>query len=150
MTTNPTKRPLVLLVVAAAAVLVLGGVALAIGPRLEARPDPAPVGVGNDSDAAATVAVVGANGNAFFVVPAHALGTVSSPAAVGEVRRMVAVRAGCSIPDGGALFGNGSGPFSAGGQMLIRDGAFSGWTSRLPAEWAVELAPMPAGVCAGS
>lgn len=150
MTTNPTKRPLAVLLVAAVAVLVLGGVALANGPHLERRPDPAPVGVWNDSNAATTLALVGANGDAFFVVPAHALGTVAAPPEIGEVQRLVVVGANCRVPSGGSLFGGGSNPFSFGGQALIRDGAFAGWTTRLPAEWATELEAVPGGCPAAS
>ena len=150
MTTNSSRRPLAVLLLAAMAVLVMGGVALANAPQFDQRPDPAPVGVWNDSDEAATVVLVGAGGNAFFVVPAHALGTVAAPPEIGEVQRLTTVGANCRVPSGGNHFGGGSNPFSFGGQALIRDGVFAGWTARLPAQWATTLDAVPGGCPAAS
>lgn len=102
--------------------------------------DGAPVAVWNDSDGDTRVAVIGETGQATFTIPPHALRAIPGPNGIGAIGQMVVLDDDC-IPSGGNEFGDGANAFTAGGQMWIHDGAYAGWSTRLPPQWAQPIEP---------
>jgi hypothetical protein len=111
-----------------------------MAPDLDVRPHPAPVGVWNESDRAVTVRLTGASGSASYDLPPQEARVLVAPTTIGSVSSLDVLDDRCkSVFEFG--FGQGEPAFEAGGQIHIRDGLFSGATTRLPAEWTPRIEP---------
>jgi hypothetical protein len=127
-----TKR-IVLCLVAAG---VVGGCR---SPSAPAPVDAEPIAVWNESDTSVVVAVLGAPDRQTFAVAANSVQVLPIAADTSRVSG-IDLLVDCK-PAGGNSFGGSVDEWRRGGQMLIRDGAYGGWTTRLAPEWVAVALP---------